>query len=107
MQQRCTCKREIIGWYFNFDEDSPTFIRNDKIGTELLTILLKLKQITKTTTSIAKMLLNIETKQEMRSWFLSLVKSYTKRQCYGWQCKMKVIKINKNCAIHKHQLGKI
>lgn len=106
MQQRCTCKREILGWYFNFDENSSTFIRNNKIGNELLTILRKLKRITNTTVSITKMLHNIETKQEQREWFLSLVKSYTKRQCYGWQCKMKIIKIDKNCKLHNHQIKK-
>lgn len=103
---RCICKREIQSWCFNFNESDPHFERNDEMGEYLLNLLKKLKVVTNTTTNIAKMLHNIENKQELRKWFLSMIKKHTHKTCYGWQCYMKIIKINKNCKIHKHQLKK-
>jgi len=101
---RCICKRELLSWSFNFNENDPNFERNDKMGEYLLSLLKKLKVVTNTTANIAKMLHNIETKPELRKWFLSMIKKYTHKTCYGWQCKMKIIRINKNCKVHKHQL---
>lgn len=103
---RCICKKEIIGWYFNFNDNDAHFERNDKTGEYLLSLLQKLKIITFTTANIAIVLHNIETKVELRKWFLSLIKKHTHKNCYGWQCRMKIIKINKNCKIHGHQLKK-
>ena len=100
MTQRCTCKKEIVGWYFNFDGESPKFDRCDIVGERILKLLRKLKAVTHTDASVAKILHNIETRPELRKWFLREVKKQTHKTCYGWQCKMKITKHNKLCKLH-------
>lgn len=107
MQPRCTCTKEITGWYFNFNKEDPKFDRGDIIGERLIAILRKLKKVTYTNASISKMLHNIETKPDLRKWFLYEIKHQTHKTCYGWQCKMKVIKISKSCKIHSHNKKQI
>lgn len=100
MQQRCTCKKEIIGWYFNFDEESSKFDRGDALGERLVKTLRKMNAVTHTSASIAKSLHRIETIPELRGWFLREIKKQTHKTCYGWQCRMKIVKHNKLCKLH-------
>lgn len=100
MQSRCTCKKEITGWYFNFDANEPKFDRSDIVGERILALLRKLKAITHTSASAAKALYNIETNLKLRKWFLNEVKKQTHKACYAWQCRMKIVKHNKNCKLH-------
>lgn len=106
MLQRCTCKKEIVGWYFNFDQDEPKFDRCDAIGEKLLKTLGKIDAISHTTESIAKTLHKIETMPELRKWFMREIKKHAHRQCYAWQCKMKITKHNKLCKLHNKTLKK-
>lgn len=101
---RCICKKEIVSWHFNFNGEKDEFERNDKVGEYLIGLLKKLKVITSTTANIAMVLQKVETNLEMRKWFLSVIKKHTHKTCYGWQCRMKITKIHKNCKIHGHQL---
>jgi len=100
MLPRCTCKKEITGWYFNFNEDSAKFDRCDIVGERILKMLRGLRAITYTSASIAKMLHKIETRPELRKWFLREVKKHTHKTCFAWQCKMKIVQRNKTCKIH-------
>jgi len=106
MQQKCLCKLKFNGWYFNFNKNKPSFERNDAIGKYLINLIVKLKNITKTTDSVINLLYNIEKHPELRNWFLSLVKSHTNKTCYGWQYHTKVLKINPSCKLHKHNIKK-
>jgi len=101
MLQRCTCKKEITGWYFNFDSESPKFDRCDIVGERILKLLRKLKAVmTHTSASVAKMLHSVEMKPELRKWFLREVKKQSHKACYGWQCRMKIVKHNATCKLH-------
>ena len=100
MQQRCTCKKEIIGWYFNFDAESGEFNKCDAAGKHILKSLRKIRAISHTTASIAKTLDKVETAPGLRKWFLREVKKHTHKTCYGWQCRMKIVKHNKLCKLH-------
>ena len=105
MQQRCTCKKEIIGWYFNFDNTTPKFDRCDVVGERMIKILRKMKAITHTQASISQTLYKIEITSDLRKWFLREVKKQTHKTCYGWQCKMKIVGHNKLCKIHSKKRG--
>jgi len=100
MQPKCTCKKEIEGWYFNFDTDSSKFERCDIVGEKIIKLLRKLKAINKTSDSIANVLYRVEKDQKLRAWILKEVKKQLHKDCYGWQCKMKIVKVNKLCLIH-------
>lgn len=100
MQQRCTCKKEISGWYFNFDVEEPKFDRCDIIGERIIKMLRKFKTVPHTIASIAKILNEIETTPKLRQWFLREVKKQSHKTCYGWQCRMKIVKHNKLCNLH-------
>ncbi len=99
-QPQCSCKKEITGWYFNFDIDNTDLINDDDIGSKLLEELYKIRAISNTTSSIITALTKIEIHPDLRKWFLKEIKKYAHKPCYGWQCRFKIIKPNPFCKLH-------
>lgn len=97
---RCLCKKEISEWLFNFSEDENRFEKNNILGEKLRLILLTIRKSCKSKVGIEILLNNIEHKEELRKWFLKEIKKLTHKNCFGWQCRFKIMKINKKCRIH-------
>jgi hypothetical protein len=97
---RCLCKKEISDWLFNFSEDENKFEKNNILGEKLKLTLLAIRNSTKSKVSIETLLINIEHKEELRKWFLREIKKLTNKDCYGWQCRFKILRINKKCNVH-------
>jgi len=110
MQPKCSCRKEIAGWYFNFDKEETKFDRNDAVGEHLITLMRALKvkrngkRIKISNTFIINALHRVETEQKLRLWFLNEVKKQTHKPCFGWQCRIKIVKHNKKCKIHGNKL---
>lgn len=106
MQPKCTCKKEIVAWYFNFDKENAKFDRCDIVGEHIIKLLRNLKvkkgvkQAKITDTFIINVLSRIEHEQKLRAWLLNEVKKTTHKGCYGWQCRVKIVKHNKLCKLH-------
>lgn len=98
---RCICKKEISEWLFNFSQDEEKFEKNNVLGEKLKLMLLEIRNSCKSKSKFGTIISNIEHKQDLRKWFLRKIKKYTHKICYGWQCKFKIIKINKKCKIHR------
>lgn len=97
---RCLCKKEISDWLFNFSEDEDTFEKNNILGEKLKLILLAIRNSCKSRIGFDTLLSSIEHKEELRKWFLREIKKLTHKNCYGWQCRFKINKINKKCGVH-------
>ena len=100
---RCLCKKEISEWLFNFSEDENKFEKNNILGEKLKLILLAIRYSCKSKVGIDILLNNIEHKEDLRKWFLKEIKKLTHKNCYGWQCRFKIVRINKKCSIHKRR----
>lgn len=97
---RCLCKKEISEWLFNFSENEDRFEKNNVLGEKLRLMLLA---ISKGKSQINSLLFKIENNIELRKWFLKEIKKLTHKDCYGWQCRFKIIKMNKKCSVHKRR----
>ncbi len=112
MQPRCSCRKEIAGWYFNFDKQEAKFDRCDAVGEHITKLMQALKvkkngkRIKITSTFIINALHRVETEQKLRLWFLNEVKKQTHKNCYGWQCRVKIVRHNKKCKLHGKKLTK-
>lgn len=98
---RCLCKKEVSDWLFNFSETEDKFEKNNILGEKLKLTLLAITKSCKSKVGIDILLNNIEHREELRKWFLKEIKKITHKNCYGWQCRFKIIKVNKKCRVHK------
>lgn len=97
---RCLCKKEISEWLFCFSPEMDKFEKDNDLGIKVKVMLLKIKKSYKSRSIFETLLSNIEHKVSLRNWFLKEIEKISHKRCYGWQCKFKVLKINKKCNIH-------